>query len=58
MILKKDLFKLMNNEISGKTMENIKKHRDVKLVITERRRNCLVSEPNHHHPRKFFTEDL
>ena len=45
----------MNNEIFAKTMENIRKHRDIKLVATERRRSCLVSEPNYH-PTKFFTE--
>ena len=38
-------------------MENVGKHRDIKLVITQRRRNYLVSEPNHH-IAKFFTENL
>ena len=46
----------MNNAVFGKTMENLKKHRDTKLVRTERRRNYLVSEPNHH-TTKFFTEN-
>ena len=40
-----------------KTMENVRKHRDIKLVTTERRRNYLVSEPNYHTAR-FFTENL
>ena len=40
-----------------KIMENGRKHRDIKLVATERRRNCLVSEPNYH-TRKFLTENL
>ena len=44
----KDLFKLMNNAVSGKTMENIRKHRDIKLVTTDKKRNKLVSEPNYH----------
>ena len=49
----KYFFKLMNNAVFGKTMENVRKHRDIKLVATERRRNYLVSEPNYH-TTKFF----
>ena len=41
-----NFFKLMNNSFFGKTMENVRKHRVIKLVTTEIRRNCLVSEPN------------
>ena len=41
------IFKLMNNLTFGKTMENMRKHRDIELVTTERR-NVLVSQPNHH----------
>ena len=47
----------MNNAVFGKTMENVRKRRDIKLVTTERRRNCLVAEPNYH-TKKFFTENL
>ena len=47
----------MNNSVFGKTMENVIKHRDSKLVITERRRNYLVPEPNYH-TTKFFMENL
>ena len=44
----KDLFKLMNNSVFGKTMENIRKHRDIKLVTTDKKRSKLVSEPNYY----------
>ena len=47
----------MNNAVFAKVMENVRKHRDIKLVTTERRRNYLVSEPNYH-TTKFFTENL
>ena len=53
----KDLFKLMNNAVFGKTMENIRKHRDIKLVTTDRKRNTLVSEPNYH-TMNYISEDL
>ena len=53
----KDFFKLMNNAVFGKTMENVRKHRDIKLVTTDKRRNQLVSEPNYHTP-KYFSENL
>ena len=48
---------LMNNAVFGKTMEKARKHRDIKLVTIERRRNYLVSEPNYH-ATKIFTENL
>ena len=44
----KDFFKLMNNAVFGKTMENVRKHRDIKLVKTDYKRNKLVTEPNYH----------
>ena len=44
----KDFFKLMNNGVFVKTMENVRKHRDIKLVTTDKRRNQLVSKPNYH----------
>ena len=53
----KDFFKLMNNAVFGKTMENVRKHKEIRLVTTEGRRNYLVSEPNYH-TTKFFTKHL
>ena len=53
----KDLFKLMNNSVFGKTMENIRKHRDIKLVTTYKKRSKLVSEPNYH-TINLISEDL
>ena len=47
----------MNNAVFGKTMENVRKHKDIELVTTERRRNYLVSGPNSQ-TIKFFTEHL
>ena len=43
-----DIFKLINNVAYGKTMENVRKHRNIRHVTTERRRNYLVSEPHYH----------
>ena len=55
--MKKDFFKFINNSVLGKTMENVRKHRDIKLVTTDKRRNQLVSEPNYH-ATKWFSENL
>ena len=53
----RDFFKLMNNSVFGKAMGNLRKHRDIKLVTTDKRRNQLVSEPNYHQT-KWFSENL
>ena len=53
----KDFFKLMNNAVFGKTMENVRKHRDIKLVTTDKKRSKLVSEPNYH-TMNYISEDL
>ena len=50
----KDFFKLMNNAVFGKTIENKRKHKDIKLVTTKARRNCLLSEPRYHATKHFF----
>ena len=53
----KDFFKLMNNAVFGKTLENIRNYRNIKLVISDKRRSILVSEPNYHSSRH-ISEDL
>ena len=53
----KNFFKLMNNSAFGKTTENVRNHRDIKLVTSDKRRNRLVSEPNYH-SHKTFLEHL
>ena len=53
----KDFFKLMNDAVFGKTMENVRKHRNVKLVTTNRRGYYLVSEPNYQ-KTNLFSENL
>ena len=47
----------MNNTAFGKTMEYVRKHRDIKLVKTDKRRNQLVSEPNYY-TTKYFSENV
>ena len=47
----------MNNSVVGKTIENVRKHRDIKLVTSEKSRLKLVSEPNYH-ATKYFSENL
>ena len=53
----KDFFKLMNNSVFGKTMENLRNHRDIKIVTTDRRRSILGSESNYH-STKYISKDL
>ena len=53
----KDFFKLMNNSVFGKTMENVRKHGDIKLVTTNEKRNKLVWKPKYH-TTKYFSENL
>ena len=56
MILKKT-FKLMNNSVFGKTMENVRNHRDIKLVTSDKRRSIFASEPNYHSSKR-ISKDL
>ena len=49
----KNLYKLMNNAVYGKTMQNVRKHWDIKLVTTNGKGKQLVSEPNYHTCKRF-----
>ena len=53
----KDFYNLMNNAVFAKTMENIRKHRDIKLVTTDKERSKLVSGPNYH-TMNYISENL
>ena len=53
----KNFFKLLNNSAFGKTMGNLRKDRDIKLVATDEKRNKLMSEPNYHTTKR-FSENL
>ena len=53
----KDFFKLMNNSAFGKTMGNVRKNRDIKLVTTDEKINKLILEPNYHTTKR-FSENL
>ena len=53
----KDFYKLANNSVFGKTMENIRKRVDVRLVTTEKQALKLVAKPNFDR-RVGFTENL
>ena len=44
----KDFFKLMNNSVFGKSIKNVRKHRDITLVTIEEKRIKLISELNYH----------
>ena len=53
----KAFFKLANNAVFGKTMENVRNHWDIKIVTSEKRRSILVSEPNYH-STKYISEEM
>ena len=48
----------MNNPVFGKTMDNVRKYREIKLVTAEARRNYLVSETNCHKTFFFFWKSI
>ena len=53
----KYFFKLMNSSVFGKTMENVRNHKDIRVVTTDKRRSILASEPNYH-SAKYISKDL
>ena len=48
----------MNNSAFWKTKENVRKHRDIKLVATDEKRNILISEPKYHTTKRFSKKML
>ena len=52
-----DFFKLMNNSVFGKTMKNVRNHRDITVVTTNKWRSILALEPSYH-STKFISKDL
>ena len=57
MKIEKDFFKLMSDAVFRKTMENIKEHRDIRLVTTDKKTQ-LASEPNYHTTKYFLVKLL
>ena len=53
----KDFFKLLNNSVFGRTMENVRNHGDIKILTTDRQRKKFASEPNYH-TTKCISKDL
>ena len=53
----KNFFKRMNNSVFGKTMENVRKFRNIKLITTDKRRTQLISKPNYH-LTKYFSKNI
>ena len=49
----KKFFKLMINSVFGKTMDILRRHRDIKLVTTDEKRSKLITEPNYHTTKRF-----
>ena len=58
MLLRKSFFELMNKAVIEKTMKNVRKHKNIKLVLVSKRRNYLVSEPNYHTTKCFSETSL
>ena len=53
----KDFFKLMNNTVFGKTMENVRNYRDIRIVTTNKQRDKLASEPKYY-TTKYISQNL
>ena len=49
----KNFIKIMINSVFGKTIENLRKHRYIKLVTTDENTSKLISEPNYHTTKRF-----
>ena len=56
-VFQKDFFKLMNDSVSGKTVENVGNHKDLKFITTDSRISHLMLEQNYH-TKKCFSKNL
>ena len=56
-VFQKDFFKLMNDSVSGKTVENVENHKDLKFITTDSRISHLMLEQNYH-TKKCFSKNL
>ena len=53
----KELFKLMSNSVFGKTMEDVRNHRDIRVITADKRKSILASESNYY-STKYISKDL
>ena len=49
----KDFYKLMNNAVFGRSIMNVRRHRDVKLITNDKKRCKLASKPSYHTTKQF-----
>lgn len=57
MHFQKNISEMINDTVFGKIMEKVRKHKNIKFVLTNKRKNCVVSEANYY-TKKYFSENL